>query len=316
MHNVHPSFVNLSVEISELKDEKARMHHVYPWSHLGVLPGWLECFLGSWSLFLACWIFFCFLAGWSLFLVGWSFFPGWLESLPGWLQSLSGWLESFPCWLEFSLAGWRFLLYFLPEFSVWIWLELLLQFDTHSRVLQQTGKRKPNKSCRVFSTLPRNSSSCSSKLGTEFPRSEKRHLRCNEIFLSHAARPASLSSNNLGLPLKKRRRGFRTQHWACCHKGTVTPGTLFRYTILSNDSWYCSKSVWEYTVCSSLSFPSRTLLSTLLDDITIDVLNSIQIQTSYVEHLPMKHCRTATSTKVFALLSFPWSLSLCRNQFQ
>ena len=38
MHNVHPSFVNLSVEISELKDEKARMHHVYPWSHPEFFP--------------------------------------------------------------------------------------------------------------------------------------------------------------------------------------------------------------------------------------------------------------------------------------
>ena len=82
MHNVHPSFVNLSVEISELKDEKARMHHVYPWSHLGVLPGWLECFLGSWSLFLACWIFFSWLAGVSSWLADF-FSPGWLESLPG-----------------------------------------------------------------------------------------------------------------------------------------------------------------------------------------------------------------------------------------
>ncbi len=30
MHNVHPSFVMLSDEISELKDEKARMHNVHP----------------------------------------------------------------------------------------------------------------------------------------------------------------------------------------------------------------------------------------------------------------------------------------------
>ena len=62
-----------------------------------------------------------------------------------------------------------------------------------------------------------------------------------------AARPASLCASNLGLPTKKRRRGFRTQHWACCHKGTVTPGTLFRYTHLPNDSWNCSKSIWEFT---------------------------------------------------------------------
>ena len=75
-------FSSFSAEISELKDEKARMHNVHPGSHplsssrlAGLLPGWLE------------------------------FLPGWLESLPGWLDSLSGWLKSLPVWLE-SLPGW------------------------------------------------------------------------------------------------------------------------------------------------------------------------------------------------------------------
>ena len=105
MHNVHLSFVMLSVEISELKDEKARMHHVYPWSHLGVLPGWLECFLGSWSLFLACWIFFCFLAGWGLFLVGWSFFS-WLAGISSWLAAVSIWLAGVFSLLAGVFSGW------------------------------------------------------------------------------------------------------------------------------------------------------------------------------------------------------------------
>ena len=97
MHHVHLSRSLFSVAISELKDEKARIHKV----HSGSLPlnssSWLE-------LFLACWNFF--FVGWCVFWLA-GVFSVWLESPPGWLDSLCGWLEYFfllagifPVWLE------------------------------------------------------------------------------------------------------------------------------------------------------------------------------------------------------------------------
>ena len=47
------------------------------------------------------------------------------------------------------------------------------------------------------------------------------------------------------------------------------------------------KTVWESTSQVFLFFPSTTLLSTLLDDLTKDVFNSIQKQASYVDYVPM-----------------------------
>ena len=133
---MHLSRSLFSVAISELKDEKARIHQVHSgflplnlsagWSCswlvgtfswlAGVFSGWLESFrlagVSSW------------LAGFSLWLAGVFFLVGWnLSCLAGvssagfgassglagfflcWVAGVSSWLSGI-----FFLAGWRFLL--------------------------------------------------------------------------------------------------------------------------------------------------------------------------------------------------------------
>ena len=97
-------FSSFSTEFGELKDEKARMLHVHPGSHLLSSPGWLEL-LPVWPELLPGWPKSP-SAGWSLFLVGWSLFlAGWSLFLAGWSLLLAGW-RFFPAGWSFFLAGW------------------------------------------------------------------------------------------------------------------------------------------------------------------------------------------------------------------
>ena len=72
------AFSSFSAEISELKDEKAKMHNVHR------DPSWVpppEFFPAGWNCFLTGWSF-C-LAGWNLFLL----FSSWLAGVSSWLAS-------------------------------------------------------------------------------------------------------------------------------------------------------------------------------------------------------------------------------------
>ena len=91
-------FSSFSTQFAELKDEKARMLHVHPGSHLlssSRLAGLASCLAGvaAWLAEVSLW-----LAGVSSWLAG--VLLGWLESFSGWRKCFPGWLVSLPRWLE------------------------------------------------------------------------------------------------------------------------------------------------------------------------------------------------------------------------
>ena len=108
-------FSSSSTEFGELKDEKARMLHVHPGSHLlssSRLAGIASCLAGvaAWLAEVSLWLagVSSWLAGVSSWLAGVFFLAGGSVFLVGWCLFLAGWSVSSICCLTFFLEfGWN-----------------------------------------------------------------------------------------------------------------------------------------------------------------------------------------------------------------